>query len=206
MLLVGLTGGIASGKSIVTRVLRDLGANVIDADRIVHDLLSNGQDAHREVIGHFGPAIEAPDGTLDRRKLGEIVFNDREERVWLNRCIHPRVFEAYQQQVKRIGERDPGAIVVMDAALLIETGYHKRLDRLIVVYASEEEQLRRLMERDRFTEAQARARIRSQMPLQEKRGYADYIIENTGTKEETERQAREVFERLRDASNKEQTR
>ncbi len=197
MLLVGLTGGIASGKSLVTRVFRDLGAQVIDADRIVHDLLSNGQDVHREVLAHFGPSIELPEGGVDRRKLGEIVFNDPGARAWLNQRIHPRVFEAYQQQVKRIKERDPGAVVVLDAALLIETGYHRMMDRLVVVYATEQDQLRRLIERDRFTEEQARARMKSQMPLAEKRNYADFVIENTGTRGETERQAREVFEQLR---------
>lgn len=203
MLLVGLTGGIASGKSIVTQVLRELGAHIIDADKIVHDLLSNGQDAHREVVEHFGPAIVAADGTVDRRKLGEIVFNDAAERAWLNQCIHPRVFEAYQHQLKHIGERDPDSIVIMDAALLIETGYHKRMDRLIVIYAREEDQMARLMARDGFTEEHARARIRSQMPLEEKKAFADHVIDNTGPREETERQAREVFDRLKQAAAKE---
>jgi dephospho-CoA kinase len=206
MLLVGLTGGIASGKSIATQVLRDLGAHVIDADKIVHDLLSNGQDAHREVVDHFGPSIVAVDGTVDRRKLGEIVFANAAERSWLNQCIHPRVFEAYQHQLKHIGERDPDSIVVMDAALLIETGYHKRMDSIIVVYAREEDQLQRLMARDGFTEEQARARIRSQMPLAEKKAFADHVIDNTGSREDTERQAREVFRQLKQAEKKERDR
>ena len=197
MLLVGLTGGIASGKSLVTRVFRELGAHVIDADKIVHDLLSNGQEAHREVIAHFGPGIEAADGTVDRRVLGEIVFRDPVERAWLNQCIHPRVFEAYQHQLKHIAARDPDAIVVMDAALLIETGYHKRMDRIVVVFSSEQDQLRRLTERDHFSRQHAMERIRSQMPLTEKRAFAHFIIENTGTREETERQAREVYDKLR---------
>jgi dephospho-CoA kinase len=193
MRLIGLTGGIASGKSLVTKVLKDLGAHVIDADTIVHDLLANGQDAHREVAGHFGKEILLPDGTVDRRKLGEIVFGRPEERAWLNRCLHPRVFEAYNRQVRSIAERRPDAIVVLDAALLIETGYHKRMDAVIVVYATEEQQMQRLMERDEFTRAQALARIKSQMPLAEKRKVADHVIENTGTAEETERQVRELF-------------
>ena len=203
MLLVGLTGGIASGKSVVTQVLRGLGAHVIDADKIVHDLLSNGQDAHREVVEHFGPSVVAIDGTVDRRKLGEIVFSDPGQRAWLNQCIHPRVFEAYQRQVKVIAERDPRSIVVMDAALLIETGYHTKMDQIVVVYAREQDQLRRLMDRDRLTEAQAQARIRSQMPLEEKRTFADHVIDNTGTREDTEQQARAVFEKLKEAAAKE---
>lgn len=200
MLLIGLTGGIASGKSLVTRIFRELGAHIIDADKIVHELLSNGQEVHREVVEHFGAHIQQPDGTVDRRKLGEIVFNDPEQRAWLNQCIHPRVFEAYQQQVKRLKERDPEAIVVMDAALLIETGYHKMMDRLVVVYAGEQDQSQRLRERNHFTEEQALARIRSQMPLDEKKKYAQHVIDNTGTREETERQAREIFEILKQAA------
>ena len=197
MLLIGLTGGIASGKSLVTRVLRDLGAHVIDADRIVHDLLSNGQDVHREVAEHFGKDILLPDGTVNRRKLGEIVFNDPVQRAWLNQCIHPRVFEAYQAKVHHLRERRPEAIVVLDAALLIETGYHKKMDVVIVVSADEEHQVQRLMERDRFDREQAVTRIRSQMPLAEKRKAADHVIENTGTREETERRTREVFAKLK---------
>ena len=197
MLIVGLTGGIASGKSLVTRVLRDLGAHIIDADKIVHDLLAPGQDACREVVGHFGKGIQLPDGSIDRRKLGDIIINHPEERAWLNQCIHPRVFEAYNHQVRHLSERQPDAIVIMDAALLIETGYHKHMDRLIVVYADQKAQMKRLMERDRFTLEQAMARISSQMPLDEKRKYADFVIENTGTREATEQQTREVFAKLK---------
>jgi dephospho-CoA kinase len=197
MLIVGLTGGIASGKSLVTRVFRDLGAHVIDADKIVHNLLAPGQDAYREVSQHFGPDIRLPDGSIDRRKLGDIVFNHPGERAWLNQCIHPRVFEAYNAQVRHICEREPDAIVVLDAALLIETGYHKHMGKLIVVYASQQDQVNRLMARDRFTLEQAIARISSQMPLDEKRAYADHVIENTGTREETELQAREIFAKLK---------
>jgi len=202
MLIVGLTGGIASGKSLVTRVLRDLGAHIIDADKIVHDLLSSGEEACNEVIGHFGAGIGLPDGSVDRRILGDIIFNHPDERAWLNSCIHPRVFQAYQAQVHHLRERQPDAIVVMDAALLIETGYHKKMDKLIVVYAKQQDQVKRLMERDRFTLEQALARISSQMPLDEKRNYADYVIDNTGNRESSEQQTREVFEKLRQESGR----
>ncbi|MDA8099344.1 MAG: dephospho-CoA kinase [Nitrospiraceae bacterium] len=197
MLLVGLTGGIASGKSLVTRVFRDLGAHIVDADKIVHELLAVGQGAYREVAARFGATVLAPDGSLDRRKIGDIVFNDPDQRAWLNACIHPRVFEAYQHQVRHIRDRDPNAVVVLDAALLIETGYHTKMDRVVVVSADEEQQLDRLMARDRFTRDQALARIRSQMPLSGKRAVANFVIDNRGTREATEHQAREVFERLR---------
>ena len=196
MILVGLTGGIASGKSLVAKVLKDLGAHIIDADKIVHELLEPGQQAWKEVLAYFGIGIQLPGGAIDRRKLGELVFSDPEKRAWLNHCLHPKVFEVYTTQVRHLCARQPDAIVVFDAALLIETGYHKKMDKVIVVYADEEHQLKRLMERDRFTHDQAVARIGSQMPLGEKRTHADYVIENTGNREETERQTREIFELL----------
>jgi len=197
MLIVGLTGGIASGKSIVAKVFRDLGAHIIDADRIVHALLEPGQLAWEEVIEYFGPGIVLPDKTIDRRKLGEIVFNNAEKRTWLNQCLHPKVFAAYTASVKHLSTRAPHALIVFDAALLIETGYHKKMDRIVVVYADEEQQIERLMSRDKFSRDQALARISSQMPLCEKLKHADYVIENTGTREETEQQAREVFQKLK---------
>ena len=202
MLIVGLTGGIASGKSLVARVFKDLGAHVIDADRIVHELLAPGQQAWEEVLSYFGSAIQLPDKSIDRRKLGEIVFNDPDKRQWLNHCLHPRVFEVYTTQVKHIGARQPDAVVVLDAALLIETGYDRKMDKVVVVYADEECQLRRLMERDRFSREQAMARIRSQMPLSEKRLRADYVIDNCGNREDTEQQAKQVFSRLREGLDK----
>jgi dephospho-CoA kinase len=203
MIILGLTGGIASGKSLVARIFKDRGAHLIDADKIVHDLLEPGQPVWRQVVEHFGNAIQSPGGAVDRRKLGEIVFRDREEREWLNQCIHPRVFEAYQAQVKHVAERRPGAVIVLDAALLIETGYHKRMDKLIVVYAREEQQVQRLMARDCLTREQALSRIKSQLPLSEKRAFADYVIDNTGDREETERQARTVFEACAHAQERE---
>jgi dephospho-CoA kinase len=139
-----------------------------------------------------------PDRGIDRRKLGQIVFSDPAKREWLNQRLHPRVFEAYAAQVKRLCARTPDAIVVFDAALLMETGFHKKMDKTVLVYAHADQQLARLMERDRFTREQALARIQSQMPISEKRGYADYVIENTGTREEAERRAREVFARLKE--------
>jgi len=196
MLIVGLTGGIASGKSLVAGIFKNLGAHIIDADRIVRELLEPGQEAWKEVSGYFGSDILMPDKCIDRRKLGRIVFSDPAKRAWLNQCLHPRVFEAYAAQVKRVSARTPDAIVVFDAALLMETEFHKKMDKTVVVYAHPDQQLTRLMERDGFTREQALARIESQMPLSEKRRYADYIIENTGTREETERRAREVFARL----------
>ncbi len=197
MLLVGLTGGIASGKSLVGRVFRDLGAHLIDADRIVHSLLSKNEPAWKEVLDHFGPEILLPNREINRKKLGEIVFNDNEQRKWLNGCLHPKVFEAFVASVRNLKNYPPDTIIVLDAALLIETGYYKKMDRIVVVYASLEQQIERLSLRDNFSKEQALARIQSQIPLDEKRGYADYVIENTGSREHTEYQARNVFLKLK---------
>jgi dephospho-CoA kinase len=200
MLIVGLTGGIASGKSLVSCVFKDLGAHIIDADRIVHELLEPDQQAWQEIVDHFGEGVLLPDNSIDRKKLGEIVFNNAEEREWLNACIHPRVFEAFEVQVRHLRNRQPNAIIIFDAVLLIETGYHRNMDRTIVVYAEQEQQIERLASRNKFTREHALARIRSQMDLVKKREHADYVIDNTGTRESAEAQAREIFQKLKQES------
>jgi dephospho-CoA kinase len=196
MFIVGLTGGIASGKSLVARVFKDLGAIVIDADRIVHELLEPDQEAWKEVIQHF-PEVQRVDRTIDRRKLGAIVFTDREKRTWLNACLHPRVFSVYTGQVAHLRMRTPDALLFFDAALLVESGYHRNVDKLIVVYAEPGQQVERLMARDGFTREEALVRIASQMPLSEKRMLADHVIDNSGVREKTEQQARELFGQLK---------
>jgi len=197
MFIIGLTGGIASGKSLVARVFQDLGAHVIDADRIAHELLEPDQQAWREVLDYFGKDILLPDKHIDRGKLGEIVFNDAEKRAWLNNCLHPKVFEVYITQVRHLRCRQPDAIIVFDAALLIETGYHRMMDLVVVVYTEVDRQIERLVSRNKLSRAQALNRIHSQMPLDEKRGYADYVVDNTGDREDTERRARELFKQLK---------
>jgi dephospho-CoA kinase len=197
MLKVGLTGGIASGKSLVARIFKDLGGHIIDADRIVHDLLESDQDVYKEVLNYFGKEVIGADKRIDRRKVGDIVFNNPEKRLWLNNCLHPRVFSIYNEQVRLLCDRQPECIVVFDAALLIETGYHRGMDRVIVVYADLEQQVERLIARENLSREQALARISSQMPLSEKRGKADFVIDNTGTRESTEQQARSVFAKLK---------
>jgi len=197
MLLVGLTGGIASGKSLVARVFKDLGAHLIDADRIVHELLEPDQEAWQKVLDHFGNDILRENNSINRRRLGEIVFGNGQERAWLNSCLHPMVFSVYTTQVKHMRERSPDSIIVFDAALLIETGYNRNMDKIVVVYSEREQQIERLLLRDKFTREQALARITSQMPLSEKRGHADYVIDNSGLREDTEEQARRIFHMLR---------
>jgi dephospho-CoA kinase len=202
MFIVGLTGGIASGKSLVARVFKDLGATVIDADRIVHELLEPDQDAWREIIQYFGRDVQRADKTIDRRKLGAIVFSDREKRTWLNACLHPRVFAVYTTQVAHIRMRTPDALLFFDAALLIESGYHRNMDRLIVVYAEPEQQVERLMARDGFSREEALLRIASQLPLSEKRMLADHVIDNSGTRANTEQQARELLGQLKNEAER----
>ena len=199
MLITGLTGGIASGKSFVTRLLRDHGAYTIDADRIVHDLLEPEQQAWKEVVEYFGKDILLQNNSIDRRALGEIVFTDATKREWLNHCLHPKVFNVYTAQVKYVRNRRPDTVIVLDAALLIETGYHRNMDKVIVVFAEQEQQVERLCSRDKFTREQAMRRIQSQMPLGEKRGFADFVIDNTGTREHTEDQTRDLYQLLREA-------
>ncbi|MFA5074208.1 MAG: dephospho-CoA kinase [Nitrospirota bacterium] len=197
MLIVGLTGGIASGKSLAAGIFKDLGAQVIDADRIAHQLLEPDEQPWKEVVEYFGESILLPDKCIDRKKLGEVIFNDPQKRLWLNSILHPRIFEAFQSQIKRLKDRQPNSIVIFDAILLIETGYHRNLDKIIVVYAEQEQQIERLTARDGFTREQALARIQSQMPLKEKRSYADYIVDNTQSREYAEQQVRKIFQQLR---------
>jgi len=196
MLVVGLTGGIASGKSLVARTFRDLGSCVYDADKIVRELTEPDEPAWQDIVSHFGIDILLKDRTIDRRKLGEIVFHAEHERMWLNACIHPRVFDSFMSQVHALRNRPQQTIIVLDAALLIETGYHRRVDRVVVVYADRPMQIERLMLRDTLTREQALARINSQMPLEIKKSFADYIIDNTLSREHAIEQSKAVYARL----------
>ncbi len=198
MVLVGLTGGIASGKSTVTRVFRSLGACVIDADELAREVVRPGTPAWDEVVSYFGEGVLMEDGSIDRSLLANIVFDDPEKRKVLNSIVHPRVFAEAERRRKEIEEKDPVAVVVFDAALLIESGAHKKMDRIIVVYTDEETQVRRLMERDRIDRESAIKRIRSQMPLIEKKGYADYIVDGAMSVEELEQEIERIYKELKD--------
>ncbi len=195
MLVVGLTGGICSGKSTVARMFERRGAVVIDADRIAHQLQEPGQLVYEKIVQAFGLDILKEDGSIDRVKLGAQVFQDPEKRRLLEGIMHPAIVQACEARIQ--GAKAEGALVcLVDAALIIEAGRHERFQRLIVVAAPEALQLKRLMERDGLSHEEALARLRAQMPLQEKKRYAHYIIENAGPLEETERQVEEVWERL----------
>ena len=196
MLKVGLTGGLASGKSFVGGALRDLGCKLIEADALGHEVLLPGAAAYAPVVREFGRGIVNPDGTIDRKRLALEVFSDKRRLQLLNGLVHPEVHKRTDELMAGYFAADPHAIVVVEAAIHIETGGHKRFDRLILVVCDERQQIERAMSRG-ATREEAMARLASQMPLEEKRKYADYIIDTSGAKEETLRQTREVYNSMR---------
>ena len=196
MLKVGLTGGIACGKTYVTEKLRALGCEVLDADQVARAVVEPGQPAFQEIVAEFGPSILQPEGTLDRAKLGAIVFTDAERRARLNAIVHPRVHEAQSRWIAEVMERNPAAIVVVDAALMIESGGYKRFDKLVVVYCTPEIQLARLMARNNLPLEEAARRIAAQMPSVEKLAYADYSIDTSGGYAPTDQQVTTLFDEL----------
>ena len=187
MLNVGLTGGIASGKSTVARMLAEKGAVTIDFDEIAHAVEDPGGPVWREIIRHFGEEILQGDRTIDRRKLGEAVFADRKKRELLNRLVHPVIFEEWQRRLAEIRARRADAIVVSDIPLLIEAGMKDMVDLVLLVYITPEEQIRRVMARDGFSREEAERRLAAQMPIDEKLRWADIVIRNGGALEETRR-------------------
>jgi dephospho-CoA kinase len=199
MKVIGLTGNIGCGKSVVARMFEELGARVIDADRIARLVVDPGEPAWKEIVKTFGKDILNQDGTINRGRLGEIVFNDKEKRETLNGITHPRIIERIKELIEESG-RENVEVVIVEAALIVEKGGMKPLiNDLIVVTADEKAQIRRLMGRDRFSREAALSRIRSQIPLSEKVGLATYVIDNSGTLEETRRQVEEVWKRIRNS-------
>ena len=197
MLIVGLTGGVASGKTAVSRVLKEEGAYIIDADQIARELVQPHTPAWSELIKAFGQEILKEDGSIQRKKLAEIVFVDPKKRELLNQILHPRIKEEMDRRTKEIGEKDPQAIVVIDAPLLVELGDQREMDKLIVVTATQTQQIERLKDRDRTKTEEALRIVFSQMPLEEKLRFADYVIRNEGSMEETKKRAKEVYQELK---------
>ena len=197
MLRVGLTGGLASGKSLVGRELGSLGCLVILADEAGHQVQEPGGEAYQGIVDEFGSGILNADGTIDRRRLGRLVFGDAERLEKLNALVHPPVRARIEKRIAEFAARDPRGIAVTEAAILIEGGSYRRYDRLIVAACSEEQQIERAMERDRLTREEVLDRLSRQMPLREKVKYADYLIDTSGTKERTIEQTRSVYDALR---------
>lgn len=179
MRIIGLTGGIASGKSTVSSYLREKGATIIDADALTHGLLAPGGALHRAYVGHFGRQFLRADGTLDNRAIGAVVFSDPTEKKWVDGVAHPLIKSAVEcaiEAARSRGER----LVILDVPLLFESGWDRICSRTCLVYVAKKLQLERLMARNGYTEAEAMARITAQMPLCKKRALADYIIDNSG--------------------------
>ena len=187
MVVIGLTGGIASGKSTVSRMLRELGAPVIDADAIVHELQQPGTPVTMAIAQEFGPEVIGPGGALDRAALGRIIFGDAARRKALEAIVHPAVRQRMWSEVDRLRAEGRPA-VVLDVPLLIESEIHRTVDRVWVVYIDRDLQRRRLMARDGLSESQADQRIAAQMSLDQKRTFADLVINNRGTLELTRSQ------------------
>lgn len=196
VLTVALTGGIATGKSVVARVLGARGCYVHHADATAHELMKPGRPAWKKIVCHFGPAVLRPDQSIDRSRLGKIIFADARERDFLNRLLHPLVRGRITRLVRGLEREGSRLIFVSEAALTLEAGYGRFYDRVIVVYCPEEIQVKRLRERDRLSRAEALRRVRSQMPGAEKIRHADYLIDTSGSVAKTVVQAERVYRKL----------
>lgn len=202
MILVGLTGGIASGKSAASKIFKKLGAYIIDADVLAREVVEPLKPAWKDIVKNFSKEILNKDNSINRQKLAEIVFNNKKKRELLNSIVHPRVFKRAKEIEKEIAKKDPKAVIIFDAALLIESGYYKKMDKNIVVYADKDIQVKRLMKRDGLTKNEAEKRIKAQMPLREKMRFADYIIDGNKVLNMVKKQAKAVIEILREKATK----
>ena len=196
MLKVGLTGGIAVGKSFVLSVFAELGCVTFDADKIARDVVEPGRPAYQHILDTFGCDIIQSDGQIDRAKLGSIVFADDEKRKKLNQIVHPHVIAEQDRLIKQAEEQNPSGIAIVDAALMIESGGYKRFDKLIVVFCEGQLQRDRLMLRNNLTTEQADQRISAQMPTSEKRKFADFEIDTSKGFDDTRRQVTDIYKRL----------
>ncbi len=197
MLKVGLTGSIAVGKSFVDACFRALGCHVLDADQTSREVVAPGTEGLRRVVNAFGHGILAPDGSLDRKKLASIIFADKEKRKLLNAIVHPLVIDAQEGYVNKREKEDPKGIVIVDAALMIESGGYKRFDEIVIVWCEPEIQLKRLMFRDKLGEADAQNRINAQMSQEEKKNYANRLIDTSRGIEDTCSQVVAIHNRWR---------
>jgi dephospho-CoA kinase len=196
VLRVGLTGGIASGKSTVARIFRELGAHVLDADRIAREIVPPGSPALARIARAFGKAMLRPDGTLDRAALGSLVFADAGKRRVLEGILHPLILDEIDRRVDELERVDPEGLVIVEAALILELGRQAEFDTLVVVWADEEQQLRRMIQRDSLSAEEAGRRLDAQMPLAEKRGRAQFVIDNSGDLASCRADAERVYAEL----------
>lgn len=197
MLRVGLTGSIAVGKSFVTSELGELGCHIVDADETARAVVVPESPGLRQVANEFGEEVLQPDGTLDRSKLAGLIFADPRKRLRLNSILHPYIIAEQDRLLRRWEQEDPNGIGVVDAALMIESGGSKRFDKLIVVYCDDEVQIARLMARNNFTREEAEERVAAQMSQDEKKVFADYLIDTSEGFESARRRTEEVFAELK---------
>jgi dephospho-CoA kinase len=197
MLKVGLTGGYATGKTLAALELERLGCHLIFADQLGHSALQPSGAAYAPTVGLFGREILLADATIDRKKLASIVFGSPEKLAQLNAIVHPAVFQLEEQMLADFELHDPHGITVLEAAILVETGRYAHCDKLIVTTCDQETQIARGMKRDGITRDAVLARLNRQLSSEEKKGYADFVIDTSGSKEETVKQVQQVFSALR---------
>jgi len=201
MLKVGLTGSIAVGKSFVCECFRELGCHVLDADQTSREVVAPGTEGLRRIAREFGSDILTPDGNLDRKTLASIVFADEARRKLLNSIVHPLVIEVQDDWIRRHEKSDPDGVAIVDAALMIESGGYKRFDKVVVVWCEPAIQLKRLMLRDNLTLPEARKRINAQLPQDEKKLFADHLIDTSNGLDDTRHRVNAVFREWHAASS-----
>ena len=197
-LLLGVTGGIASGKTTVARMLEELGAPMIDFDGLSRLVVEPGKPAWNDIAAYFGEQVLLEDKTLDRKKLAEIVFRDPEKRKKLEGFTHPRIYEEFFRLVKEFAQKDPKVIIQVIIPLLIEANLQYLFHKLLLVYVPPEVQIHRLMERDHISREMAENILAAQLPIDGKKAYADFIVDNSRSLEETKSQVGEVWQKLKD--------
>jgi len=201
VMLLAVTGGIATGKSTISRILGELGAPLIDFDLLARQVVEPGKTAWKEIVDYFGKGVVKDDGRIDRKRLSEIVFQDVEKRKKLEGMTHPRIFEEFDRQVKEIASSDPDAIIQAGIPLLIELNLQHQFDKVLLVYAPQQTQIDRLMKRDRISREAAKNILKAQMPIDEKLRLSDFVIHNEGSLEETRKQVEAVWQELKKMKN-----
>jgi len=195
-LLVGITGGMGSGKTLAASIFHECGAHILDADAICRKLVEVGQPALKEISERFGKNIINEFGKLDRKKLAQVIFGDLKKKKELENILHPRVFEFEKLEYKNICQRDPKALVIIDAALLIESGNYMKMDKVIVVNTDRKTQIERVIDRTGWDRDEVVARIDNQMPIKEKIKYADFILDNFSDKISLRKKVKDLYEKL----------
>lgn len=201
-LLLGITGGVATGKTTVVDMLAELGAAVIDFDILARRVVEPDKPAWKEIVSYFGEQVLQENRELDRKKLSRIVFQDRQKRKKLEGFIHPRTLEEFIKQVADIAQKTPGAIIPVDVPLLIELNWQYLFHKIVVVSVSQEKQIERLMKRDKISPSQARNILSAQLPIDEKAGYADFVIDNGDSLQETKAQVEKLWQELQQLQKK----